>query len=277
MLQALGNQFGLGNAPTQTSGLANLLSGGLKCSQNEQRLQAEKSQRNLLKKYLTQATGDPIQSALISNNVQGKGYGESLDVGLGTRASIMQSLGLAQPTQSPNLLGSLTGLGQPTFASPGLLGNMGSMLQPTQSPNLLGSLTGLGQPTTTTPGLLGNIGTMANLANTINQGTGLVNSLGGLGGNSNTLSTLGTLGSIASLGQSKNANPGLLSSLVGLASTPNNSGNIMSSLGGLGSGLLGSNTGNTGGILGNIQSGINTLNTINKVNNAVNSVEGLFA
>ena len=244
MLQALGNQFGLGNAPTQTSGLANLLSGGLKCSQNEQRLQAEKSQRNLLKKYLTQATGDPIQSALISNNVQGKGYGESLDVGLGTRASIMQSLGLAQPTQSPNLLGSLTGLGQPT---------------------------------TTTPGLLGNIGTMANLANTINQGTGLVNSLGGLGGNSNTLSTLGTLGSIASLGQSKNANPGLLSSLVGLASTPNNSGNIMSSLGGLGSGLLGSNTANTGGILGNIQSGINTLNTINKVNNAVSGVKGLFA
>ena len=54
-----------------------------------------------------------------------------------------------------------------TFATPGLLGNMGSMLQPTQSPNLLGSLTGLGQPTTTTPGLLGNIGTMANLANTI--------------------------------------------------------------------------------------------------------------
>ena len=208
-------QMGLGNNMGGT-GIANLLAGGLKCSQNEQRLMAEKSQRNILRKYLTQATGDPIQSALISSTIPGKGFGDTLDVGLGTRSSIMQSLGLAPQTQSPGLLGSLGGLGA------------------TQSPSLLGSL----------------------------------------GGNTNTLGTLGTLGSLANLGKSQSANTGLLSSLVNLASTPNNNGNILNSLGGLGSGLGGNSS---GGLLGNIQSGINTLNTINKVNNAVSGVKGLFA
>ena len=208
-------QMGLGNNMGGT-GIANLLAGGLKCSQNEQRLMAEKSQRNILRKYLTQATGDPIQSALISSTIPGKGFGDTLDVGLGTRSSIMQSLGLAPQTQSPGLLGSLGGLGA------------------TQSPGLLGSL----------------------------------------GGTTNTLGTLGTLGSLANLGKSQSANTGLLSSLVNLASTPNNNGNILNSLGGLGSGLGGNSS---GGLLGNIQSGINTLNTINKVNNAVSGVKGLFA
>jgi len=213
MLQTLGNQLGLMQQPTQSPGLADLLSGGIRCTQNEQRLMEEKSQRNLLKKYLTQATGDPIQSALISSTIQGKGYGDNFDVGLGTKRSIMQSLGLSnQPTQNTNLLGTLAGLGQ-------------------------------------------------------TQNTGL---LGSLGGNNNTLGNLSTLGTIANLGKSSSANTGLLSSLVSLASTPNNNGNILSSLGGLGSS---SNT----GILGNIQSGINTLNTINKVNNAVSGVKGLFA
>ena len=206
--------MGLGNNMGGT-GLANLLTGGLKCTQNEQRLMAEKSQRNILRKYLTQATGDPIQSALISNTIPGKGFGDTLDVGLGTKSSIMQSLGLAPQTQTPGLLSSLTGLGA------------------TQSPGLLGSLGGLGA--TQSPGLLGS-----------------------LGGNTSTLGTLGTLGSLANLGKSQSANPGLLSSLVSMASTPNNNGNILNSLGGLGGGLLGSNTGNTGGLLGNIQSGINT-------------------
>ena len=208
-------QMGLGNNMGGT-GIANLLAGGLKCSQNEQRLMAEKSQRNILRKYLTQATGDPIQSALISSTIPGKGFGDTLDVGLGTRSSIMQSLGLAPQTQSPGLLGTLGGLGA------------------TQSPSLLGSL----------------------------------------GGTTNTLGTLGTLGSLANLGKSQSANTGLLSSLVNLASTPNNNGNILNSLGGLGSGLGGNSS---GGLLGNIQSGINTLNTINKVNNAVSGVKGLFA
>ena len=205
-------QLGLGNNMGGT-GIANLLAGGIKCSQNEQRLMAEKSQRNILRKYLTQATGDPIQSALISNTIPGKGFGDTLDVGLGTKSNIMQSLALSSQTQSPGLLGSLGGLGA------------------TQSPGLLGSL----------------------------------------GGNTNTL---GTLGNLANLGKSQNANTGLLSNLVNLASTPNNNGNILNTLGGLGSGL-GGNTG--GGLLGNIQSGINTLNTINKVNNVVNGVSGLLA
>ena len=220
-------QMGLGNNMGGT-GISNLLAGGLKCSQNEQRLMAEKSQRNILRKYLTQATGDPIQSALISSTIPGKGFGDTLDVGLGTRSSIMQSLGLASQTQSPGLLGTLGGLG--ATQSPGLLGSLGG-LGATQSPSLLGSLGG-------------------------------------------TTNTLGTLGSLANLGKSQSANTGLLSSLVNLASTPNNNGNILNSLGGLGSGLGGNSS---GGLLGNIQSGINTLNTINKVNNAVSGVKGLFA
>ena len=121
MFQLLGNQLGLGNNQ-QDSGLGGLLSGCLKSSQNEQRLMAEKSQRNILKKYLTQATGDPIQSALISNTIPGKGYGDTLDVGLGTKSSIMQSLGLSQAAQTPSLLGGLTGLGNTT--NTGLLGNV---------------------------------------------------------------------------------------------------------------------------------------------------------
>ena len=238
-------QMGLGNNMGGT-GISNLLAGGLKCSQNEQRLMAEKSQRNILRKYLTQATGDPIQSALISSTIPGKGFGDTLDVGLGTRSSIMQSLGLAPQTHSPGLLGSLGGLG--ATQSPGLLGSLGG-LGATQSPSLLGSLGGLGA--TQSPSLLGS-----------------------LGGTTNTLGTLGTLGSLANLGKSQSANTGLLSSLVNLASTPNNNGNILNSLGGLGSGLGGNSS---GGLLGNIQSGINTLNTINKVNNAVSGVKGLFA
>ncbi len=234
MFQLLGNQLGLGNNQ-QGSGLGGLLSGCLKSSQNEQRLMAEKSQRNILKKYLTQATGDPIQSALISNTIPGKGYGDTLDVGLGTKSSIMQSLGLSQAAQTPSLLGGLTGLGN-----------------------------------TTNTGLLGNVGNMATLANT-------ASTLGGLGGNNSTLGTLSTIGNLANLGKSSNANTGLLSSLVSMASTPNNNGNILSSLGGLGTGLLGNNAASSGtGLLGNIQSGINTLNTINKVNNAVSGIKGLF-
>ena len=203
---------GFGN--TGGSPLSNLLAGGLQCSQNEQRLLQEKSQRNILRKYLTQATGDPIQSAFIARTIPGKGYGDTLDVGLGTKNSIMQSLGITQPAQNTGLLSSL----------------IGNRTMPTQN-------------------------------------TG--------GGNTgSTLGTLGALGSLANLGKSQSANTGLLSSLVNLAGTPNNNGNILSTLGGLGSGF--GSSGNTG-LLGNIQSGINTLNTINKVNNAVSGVQGLFA
>ena len=236
MLQAIGNQMGLAQAPSQPLGLQNLFEGGIKCTQNERRLQEEKAQRNLLKKYLTQATGDPIQSALISSTIPGKGFGDTLDVGLGTKRSIMQSLGTSQ---LPNT-------------------------------NLLSSLGGMSQIPSTNPGLLQNVGNAVSMANTVNQGAGLMNTLGG-----NT-STLGAIGNIANLGKSTTANTGLLNSLVSLASTPNNNGNILGSLGGLGTGLLG-NSGNTGGVLGNIQSGINTLNTINKVNNAVSGIQGVLS
>ena len=215
MLQAIGNQMGLAQAPSQPLGIQNFLQGGIKCVQNERRLAEEKSQRNLLKKYLTQATGDPIQSALISSTIQGKGFGDTFDVGLGPKKTVMQSLA---SSQVPNT-------------------------------NLLSQIPA------TNPGLLGNVGNAISMVNTVNQGAGLVNSLGG-----NT-STLGTLGNIANLGKSTSANTGLLNSLVSLASTPNNNGNIMGSLGGLGTGL---------------QNGINTLNTINKVNNAVSGVQGLL-
>ncbi len=216
MLQAIGNQMGLAQAPSQPLGIQNFLQGGIKCVQNERRLAEEKSQRNLLKKYLTQATGDPIQSALISSTIQGKGFGDTFDVGLGPKKTVMQSLA---SSQVPNT-------------------------------NLLSQIPA------TNPGLLGNVGNAVSMVNTVNQGAGLVNSLGG-----NT-STLGTLGNIANLGKSTSANTGLLNSLVSLASTPNNNGNIMGSLGGLGTGL---------------QNGINTLNTINKVNNAVSGVQGLLS
>ena len=216
MLQAIGNQMGLAQTPSQPLGIQNFLQGGIKCVQNERRLAEEKSQRNLLKKYLTQATGDPIQSALISSTIQGKGFGDTFDVGLGPKKTVMQSLA---SSQVPNT-------------------------------NLLSQIPA------TNPGLLGNVGNAISMVNTVNQGAGLVNSLGG-----NT-STLGTLGNIANLGKSTSANTGLLNSLVSLASTPNNNGNIMGSLGGLGTGL---------------QNGINTLNTINKVNNAVSGVQGLLS
>jgi len=216
MLQAIGNQMGLAQAPSQPLGIQNFLQGGIKCVQNERRLAEEKSQRNLLKKYLTQATGDPIQSALISSTIPGKGFGDTFDVGLGPKKTVMQSLA---SSQVPNT-------------------------------NLLSQIPA------TNPGLLGNVGNAISMVNTVNQGAGLVNSLGG-----NT-STLGTLGNIANLGKSTSANTGLLNSLVSLASTPNNNGNIMGSLGGLGTGL---------------QNGINTLNTINKVNNAVSGVQGLIS
>ena len=82
---------GLGNGLGR--GGSNLFSGGIRCAQNEDRLFQEKAQRNLLKKYLTQQTGDPIQSSLISNTIPGKGALDDFDVGLGTKNSIISKLG----------------------------------------------------------------------------------------------------------------------------------------------------------------------------------------
>ena len=213
-----GNQGGLLGGSTNP--LAGLLSGGIKSTQNEQRLMQEKQQRNLLKKYLTMQTGDPIQSSLISSTIPGRGALDDFDVGLGSRSSVLSQLGIQ---------------GQPNGS------------------------------------LLGNLGGLSSLAGGNNS------NLLGLGGNNSTLGNLSALGSLANLANSKSSNPGLLSSLVGLAKTPNNNGNILSNLGGLGTGLLGNNASSGSGLLGSIQSGVNTLNTLNKVSNAVNSVKGLFA
>ena len=202
----LGTGLGSGLGGGLGSGSRNLYSGGIRCAQNEDRLFQEKAQRNLLKKYLTQQTGDPIQSTFISNTIPGKGALDDFDVGLGTKNSIISKLGSS------------------------LFGNNPQLMANQNSSNILGT-----------------IGSLAG------RNSGLLNSLAG--GN--------------------NANTGLLSSLVSLAGTPNNNGNIMSSLGGLGTGLLGG--GNSGGLLGNIQSGINTLNTINRVNNAVSGIKGILS
>ena len=196
---------GLGNGLGR--GGSNLFSGGIRCAQNEDRLFQEKAQRNLLKKYLTQQTGDPIQSSLISNTIPGKGALDDFDVGLGTKNSIISKLGSS------------------------LFGNNPQAMANQNSSNILGS-----------------IGSLAG------QNNGLLSSLAG----------------------PDNSNSGLLSSLVNLAGTPNNNGNILSSLGGLGTGLFGGNS-NSGGLLGNLQSGIQTLNTLNKVNNAVSGIKGILA
>ncbi len=198
---SVGSNMTMGANPAGLLGGGNLFAGGARCTQNEERLFQEKAQRNLLKRYLTQATGDPIQSSLVSKTIPGKGALDDFDVGLGTKGSIISKLG-------SSLFGN----------NPGLMN---------QNSNILGT-----------------IGSLA-------------------GGNNGLLSSLGG-----------GSNSGLLSSLVSLAGTPNNNGNILGSLGGLGTGLLGG--GNSGGLLGNIQSGINTLNTINKVSNAVSGIRGLL-
>ena len=222
-------QMGLGNNMGGT-GIANLLAGGLKCSQNEQRLMAEKSQRNILRKYLTQATGDPIQSALISSTIPGKGFGDTLDVGLGTRSSIMQSLGLAPQTQSPGLLGTLGGLG--ATQSPSLLGSLGG-LGATQSPGLLGSLGG----TTNTLGTLGTLGSLANLGKSQSANTGLLSSLVGMASqpnnNGSILTTLGGLGT--GLGNTGNTGGilGNIQSGINTLNTINKVNNAVNSVGGL--------------------------------------------
>ena len=192
MYQQLGSALlgnGLGQTGSNLGGLSNLLSGGLKCSQNEQRLMAEKQQRNLLKRYLTQATGDPIQSALISNTIPGRGAGDTFDVGLGTKNSIMQSLGLSNTaSQNTSILQSLTGnnstlgalgslskLGQNQAANPGLLSSLVSMAStPNNNGNILRNLGGLGTGfiggnTGNSGGLLGSLQSGMNTLNTLNK------------------------------------------------------------------------------------------------------------
>ena len=181
--------------------LGGFLSQGLKSTQNEDRLMQEKAQRNLLKRYLTQATGDPIQSSLISNTIPGKGALDDFDVGLGSQSSIL------------NLLGGNAGSGNKV--------------------NLLNSL---GRPNSML-GNLGTLGSLASLAGGANNNAGLLNSLGGLAGsntNNSLLGNLGTLGSLANLAGGANKNAGLLNSLGGLAGS-NTNNSMLGNLGTLGS------------------------------------------
>ena len=217
MQQLFGNALlgnGLGQTQSNLGGLGGLLSGGLKCTQNEQRLMQEKSQRNLLKKYLTQATGDPIQSALISSTIPGRGAGDTFDVGLGTRSSILQSLGLNnQPTQNTGLLGSLN------TANQGL--------------NLMNSLGGANNSTL---GNLSTLGNIANLGKSSTANTGLLSSLVSLAStpnnNGNILSNLGGLGT-GFIGQSTGNTGGLLGNIQSGMNTLNTLNKVNNAVSGI--------------------------------------------
>ena len=191
-LGALSNLGGLGGQPKQSNLLSGLLSSGIKSSQNDQRLMQEKQQRNLLRKYLTQQSGDPIQSSLISSMIPGKGALDDFDVGLGTRSSILSKLGGLGGNQS-NLLG--------------LGGNQSG---------LLGSLAG-----NQNNSVLGNLGTMGTLASLAggNQNAGLLNSLAS-NNNGNIFNSLGGLGS-GLLGGGNPSSGGLLGSIQNGVNTLN--------------------------------------------------------
>ena len=203
MYQLLGSQIGKNTynslAPNRAS---SLLSGCIKCSQNEERLIAEKSQRNILKKYLTQATGNPIEAALISDRIPGKGFGDTLDLGLGTKNTIMQNLGLNAP-QTPNLLGinqgvnnfgglignnnfaNIANLGQSQNANVGLLNNLVNLASTPNNGSIMSNLGGLGSgllgsSTANNGGLLGNIQSGVNTLNTINKVNNAVSGVKGL-------------------------------------------------------------------------------------------------
>ena len=82
---AMGNNNGILGTVSNLIGGNGLLSQGFKSTINEQRLVQEKGVRNQLKRYLTSATGDPIQSAFVSNTIPGKGALDDFDVGLGSK------------------------------------------------------------------------------------------------------------------------------------------------------------------------------------------------
>lgn len=193
-IQGIGNLLGMGQN-TQSQSPLSLLTGGLRCSQNENRLMQEKQQRNILKKYLTQQTGDPIKSALISNTIPGRGALDDFDVGLGTRSSIMSQLGLSNmsgPAQNQSLLssignlGTLANLGRSSTADTGLLSSLVSLAgSSNNNANILSSLGGLGtglMGNSNSGGVLGSIQSGINTLNTINKVNNAVNSVRGIFG-----------------------------------------------------------------------------------------------
>ena len=185
---------GLGGLGGGSNSLAGLLSGGLKSTQNEQRLMQEKQQRNLLKKILTQQTGDPIKASLISNTIPGRGAGENFDLGLGTKSDILKSLGLGNQTNlssvasNPGLLSSLVSNNNSLTGSNagGLLSSLVNLANTSNNnSSILSSLGGLGtgllgNAGNTGSGLLGSIQSGVNTLNTINKVSNVVNSVKGL-------------------------------------------------------------------------------------------------
>ena len=185
---------GLGGLGGGSNSLSGLLSGGLKSTQNEERLMQEKQQRNLLKKILTQQTGDPIKASLISNTIPGRGAGENFDLGLGTKSDILKSLGLGNQTNlssvasNPGLLSSLVSNNNSLTGSNagGLLSSLVNLANTSNNnSNILSSLGGLGtgllgNAGNSGSGLLGSIQSGVNTLNTINKVSNVVNSVKGL-------------------------------------------------------------------------------------------------
>jgi hypothetical protein len=189
------NLFGQQQSTSPLGGLSGLLSGGLKSTQNEQRLMQEKQQRNLLKKYLTQQTGDPIQASLISNTIPGKGALDDFDVGLGTKSNILKSLGLGNNSNlssigtNPNLLNSLVSNNNSIAGNASNAGLLSSLVNlastPNNNGNILSSLGGLGtgllgNAGNSGSGILGSIQSGVNTLNTISKVSNAVNSVKGL-------------------------------------------------------------------------------------------------
>ena len=189
------NLFGQQQNTSPLGGLSGLLSGGVKSTQNEQRLMQEKQQRNLLKKYLTQQTGDPIQASLISNTIPGKGALDDFDVGLGTKSNILKSLGLGNNSNlssigtNPNLLNSLVSNNNSIAGNASNAGLLSSLVNlastPNNNGNILSSLGGLGtgllgNAGNSGSGILGSIQSGVNTLNTISKVSNAVNSVKGL-------------------------------------------------------------------------------------------------
>ena len=151
-------------------------------------------QRNLLKKRITQQTGDPIKSSFISNTIPGRGAGDDYDIGLGTRTNIIKSLGLGSQTNLSGIAknrgilsslvsnyNSLTGLGNSN--SDGLLSSLVNLATPNNKGNILRNLGGLvigllGNTNNTCSGLLGSIQSGVNTLNTLNKINNAVNRVG---------------------------------------------------------------------------------------------------
>ena len=177
---AMGNNQGILGTATNLLGGSGLLNQGFKVSQNEQRLMQEKMARNQLKKYLTSAGGDPIQSALISRTIPGRGALDDFDVGLGSVKSMGSLLG--SQTQNNSLLGSLGGnynLGG-SNVNTGFLSNLVNLAKtPNSNSKILSNLGGMGT------GIFGNsgsgfLGQVQSGINTLNALNKVSNAVSGL-------------------------------------------------------------------------------------------------